>query len=165
MKILFFTPYSSIWQHAFPEALAAEALQQGGHEVSYITCGSMFKEICISMRSQGLSLDTPLSIRQQVCESCKENKELIKAQFGLNGFDIADHLSEEEVALVEEEIAKISPDNYYEYHYNGIPLGRLATYETMLQFKKNDLSMHELKEWHSYIAWVRNAFYVACAAQ
>lgn len=164
MKVLFFTPNSAIWQHTFPEALAAEALKQGGHEIVYITCGGMFKNICISMRSQGIALDSPLALKQQVCKRCTENKELIKDRFGFNGFDIAEYLSEEEVAFIEKEITKISPDNYYGYHYKNVPLGRLATYETMLQFKKNDLSMNESKEWQSYVAWFRNAFYVACAA-
>jgi UDP:flavonoid glycosyltransferase YjiC (YdhE family) len=49
MKILFFSPHTAIWVHAFPEALVAEALQQGGHEIVYVTCGRQLQRYCVAM--------------------------------------------------------------------------------------------------------------------
>lgn len=164
MRILLFSPYSAIWQHAFPEALAAEALSHGGHEITYVTCGEMLSDICISMRANGLSIDSPLAAKQRICAICSENKELIKKGFNFNGFDISTYLTKEDRELVEAQINQIKPENYYDFEYAGIPLGRLATYETMLQYKKNNLDMSHPQEWASYIVWLKNAFYVACAA-
>src|SRR5262249_35151292 len=54
VKMLFFAPHSAIWQHAFPEALAAEALQQRGHQVVYVTCGERFRTYCVAMSAHGV---------------------------------------------------------------------------------------------------------------
>ncbi len=164
MRILLFAPYSAIWQHAFPEALAADALKQGGHEITYVTCGEMLSSICISMRANGLSIDSPIDAKQRICRICNENKELIKKGFNFDGFDISTYLTNEDKEFVDTQINKISHENYYDFQYAGIPLGRLATYETMLQYKKNNLDMSHPDEWASYVVWLKNAFYVACAA-
>ena len=54
MKILVFAPHSAIWAHAFPEALAVEALAQHGHDIVYIACGRIFRKECICMLASGV---------------------------------------------------------------------------------------------------------------
>jgi hypothetical protein len=45
--------------------------------------------------------------------------------------------------LVEEVIAKTSKDNWFEFELHGIPIGRLAAYEVLLQNKLGSLSLNE----------------------
>src|SRR5215470_8180574 len=92
-RILFFAPHSAIWVHAYPEALVAEALQQQGNQVVYITCGEEFKEYCVAMSSYRLLQESPQSDKQLICNTCRANKRAIRQSFALDGYDLRDALT------------------------------------------------------------------------
>ena len=164
MKILFFSMHSSIWQHAFPEALVAKALIDGGHDVVHTWCDGLFDKLCICMVANGLSLDSDVSAKHRICSFCKQNKSLLQSKFSFNGVNLEDFLDSTEVAFIDTEISKLLPSDYYDYEYGGIPIGRLSIYETMLRFKKNTLGIESDIEADYYKAWLKNAFCVAMAA-
>lgn len=164
MKILFFSIHSSIWQHAFPEALVAKALIDGGHNVVHAWCDGLFDKLCICMVANGLSLDSDVSAKQRICSFCKQNKSLLQSKFSFNGVNLEDFLDSTEVAFIDTEISRLSPNDYYDYEHNGIPIGRLSIYETMLRFKKNTLRIESDIEADYYKTWLKNAFCVAVAA-
>jgi len=57
MKILFFAPFSAIWEHAALEARLAQAMQVRGHEVVFVTCGGVLRRNCVVMTASGLPTD------------------------------------------------------------------------------------------------------------
>ena len=112
MKILFFSMHSSIWQHAFPEALVAKALIDGGHDVVHTWCDGLFDKLCICMVANGLSLDSDVSAKQRICSFCKQNKSLLQSKFSFNGVNLEDFLDSTEVAFIDTEISKLLPSDY-----------------------------------------------------
>ena len=56
VKVLFFSPFSNIWAHSFPEALIAEGLIKQGVEVTTIRCGGMLDLHCVAERDFAVAL-------------------------------------------------------------------------------------------------------------
>jgi len=163
MKIMIYAPHSAIWQHAFPEALVAEALVQQGNEVVYVGCGRQFKSYCVAMTAFGLGYDSSDQQKEAICQRCERNKTLIRQEFGLKGTDIAQELSEDDIRYVEEILGGITPKNYLALEFSGIPVGRLALYEFLLNHKKNNLEI-DLDQWPEYRVALRNSIYSALAS-
>ena len=159
MKVLFFSPHSALWVHAFPEALIAEALQDVGHEVSYITCGGLFAAGCVAMSAHGLESDAPEKAKQRVCRTCAKCSSMLRSEFKFAGDDIGNISTPGDKTLVQEHLARITRDNYMEFAIDGVPIGRLALYEFLINHKKSALGFDDEPEWNRYRAAVENALH------
>ena len=156
MKVLFFAPHSAIWVHAFPEALIAESLCQSGYEVVYVTCGEALQDQCVAMNAVGMDFRTPLSERISVCNRCNAYKKILKRRLGLDGYDLAEVLQAEDREQLQSVLATASSDNFLELEMYGVPVGRYALYELLLDRKKIDLELTK-DEWLQYVAALRGA--------
>ncbi|HWE72068.1 MAG TPA: hypothetical protein VG328_02840 [Stellaceae bacterium] len=165
MKLLFFSPHAALWVHAFPEALIAEALQDSGHEIVYVTCGSQLKAGCNVMIARGLSSETPLAERKQVCEDCAVQAGLLRRQFRLNGADLADELQPEDREEIGRLFADVTRDNFLDLTVHGAQVGRAALYEFLLDHKKSALTFAGDDEWRRYLVALKNTLYAAFAAR
>src|SRR5712691_1545322 len=163
MKILFFSPHTAIWVHAFPEALVAEALQQGGHEIVYVTCGRQLRRYCVAMSAHNVLPNAPDSTKLTICESCDARKHLLREQFGLKGYDLSGLISQEDESRVEEILRRLTLDSILTLEVEGIPVGRLALYQLMLCRKRIDLDLSE-QEWSEYLIELRNTLYALYAS-
>ncbi len=156
MKVLFFAPHSAIWVHAFPEALIAESLRQSGHDVVYVTCGEILQDQCVAMNAVGMDFRTPLPERVSVCSRCNARKKILKRRLGLHGYDLAEVLQAEDRDQLQTVLESVSPHNFLELEMRGVPVGRYALYEVLLDRKKIDLDLSE-EEWLQYLAALRGA--------
>ena len=163
MKILFYAPHAAIWVHAFPEALVAESLLQQGNEVVYVGCGRQFKSYCVAMSAFGLKYDSPEKEKENICRKCERNKAFIRKEFGLNGPDIAQELSAEDIRQAEGILKDVTPENYLALEFSGIEVGRLTLYEFLLNHKKNNLEIDPNK-WPEYKAALKNSIFSALAS-
>ena len=163
MKIMFFSPHAAIWLHAFPEALIAEALQQEGNEILYITCSGQLKDYCISMSAFGLSQDSSTQEKQKICDDCKNKREIIRKEFSFRTLDLKDALSESDHEAVANMMAGVTRDNFSKLSIGNLNIGTIALYELLLQFKKTDLIFSEV-EWRGYLIALKNTLfsYYAC---
>jgi hypothetical protein len=163
LKIIFFAPHTAIWAHAFPEALIAEALQQEGHEVIYITCGEVFNNYCICMSASGLSQDSSTIDKKNICITCNANKKMIRQNFKLEGYDLIDKLTMDDVSLIESTISKVTKENFLDLSIENIEIGRFALYEVLLKYKKSNL-VFSGNEWSSYLTALKNTLssFIAC---
>ena len=59
MRILFFAPHAAIWYTSFPEALIADSLARGGHDIIYLTCGRGLDEFWEVAENPQLQLEGP----------------------------------------------------------------------------------------------------------
>jgi hypothetical protein len=162
-KLLFFAPHAAIWSHAFPEALVAEALQQGGNEVIYVTCGTIFKEYCIAMSAYGLVQESSTFSKSRICEMCQMNKGIIREQFDLLGYDLERKLTLEDQKKIDSILSEINQENYLDLKIDEVSITLYALYEFLLQHKKSNLTFSEL-EWSRYIIALKNTLisYFAC---
>ena len=163
MKILVFAPHAEIWVHAFPEALAVEALRQDGHEIVYLACGRALADYCVPMDMHRLTADSDAASKAAVCASCTENTEILRSSFGFGGATIAAQLTAEERAAAGAALAAVTRDNFLAFEQEGLPLGRYALYEFILRHKLQELELDD-RLWREYRALLRgclHAFY-AC---
>jgi len=159
MKILFFAPHSAIWIHAFPEALVAESLAKGGHEIVYVTCGRQLNAGCVAMSAQGVSSAASSERKAEVCRRCEGNKRILIREFGFSGCDLSDALTPEDLVETDRILSEITRDNFLELTIAGIDVGRIALYEFLLDRKKSALGFETDAEWRQYLVALKNTLY------
>ena len=163
MKILVFAPHAQIWKHAFPEALFVEALQQKGHEVSYMGCGSALVSNCIPLISNYVPYDSPASKKNKICKLCKKNASVIKNRFGFRGFDLDAFLDKEMVSAINFQLANVTQKNFKSCVINEIKVGRIALYELVLRHKLMEVDELSDEIWNEYLSTLESVlktFYV-----
>lgn len=165
LKVLFFSPHAYIWQHAFPEALVVKSLQDAGHEVVYIGCDGVLSDgVCVSMRVAAADFDSDLERKKYICNNCVQNKNRLTGYMAPNYASLSDFLTKTDFDKIDSELNIIDKNNFLSYAFDGMPLGKVAVYETMMQFKKNSFDFSD-KEFETYKAWLRNSILVAIAAK
>lgn len=146
MKIVFFSPHSAIWIHAFPEALVAETLKQAGHEIVYVGCGRTFSQHCVCMSAQRVGADRSEVERFSVCNSCDRNKDIIRGQFGLSGYDLNSVLTADDLGEAERIVGAVTPETFLQLTLDGVEVGRAALSTFLLSYKRINLKFTE-QEW------------------
>lgn len=164
MKALFFSPFSNIWEHSFPEALIAEGLVEQGVEVLAVRCGGMLDAHCVAMSAAGVGARDSLATKKQVCRACMKRRDLLDqampfAEVVMDEFVTAADRSEADSAC-----ATASPDSWTELVIDGVPLGRYAAYEFLLNYKLVGTNIPPAL-WPQYLDQLRNAIIVFRVAQ
>jgi hypothetical protein len=159
VKVLFFSPHSAIWVHAFPEALVAEALAQHGNEIVYVGCGGLLKSHCIPMAARAVPFDAPASTKERVCRLCGNYKRILRKRFDLGGMDLTDIVNEEDFRVAADLSSSVTRENCLELIVDGVEVGRISTYELLMQNKKLEMNFDE-GEWRQYQASLRNSILI-----
>src|SRR5262245_34916832 len=133
MKVLFFSPHAGIWQHAFPEALVAGALSA---EIVYVTCNGALASFCVSMAARGLNVGSSDDEKARVCSQCRLNRDLIRRGLRFPGYDFDSVLDDADLRRVERLADEAPHDDLTRFEVDGIPIGRAALYEYLIQKKK-----------------------------
>lgn len=163
MKILFFSPNSAIWVHAFPEALVAEAAAQQGNEVVYVGCGGQLG-CCVSPSAYRIPFGAERSEKERICRLCKKNEEIIRAHFGFTGVDLDDVVVADDLSYADEALSSVTPENLLDLVIDGVEVGRIALYELLLEVKKISLDFSP-DEWKQYKASLKDAIVVLRGTQ
>jgi hypothetical protein len=163
VKILVFAPHAEIWAHAFPEALVVEALKKQGHTIVYVGCGAQLQRFCVPMSGHKLTPLADDAVRHSICSSCRENDRIIRSSFGLTGPDLAELIDRDDELEAENMISSLSNEALLAFERDGIPLGKIASYQLILRTKRVDTDFSE-KEWLEYRVEFRNTFYAWRAA-
>lgn len=154
-KILFFSPFSNIWEHSFPEALIAESLNKSGFEIIYVTCGGCLDSYCSVMASKELPYNSTKSEKQKVCNECIKTKDLIIDKFKFKGHELKNWINDSEYKEIDKIIITINQNNYLNLEIDGIQIGRIAIYELLLKYKKISLEFNP-SEWQHYLLYLRS---------
>jgi hypothetical protein len=163
-RVLFFSPHAGIWQHAFPEALIADAIGQSGADVVYVTCGGVLSSFCVVMASRGLRIESAAADKERVCVACRANRDLLRSGFHFDGYDLDSVLGPEEEARVRVALDGADRTALREFTVDGLRIGRATLYEYLIHHKKSDLTLSEA-EWHSFRPILANAIRSAIAAR
>lgn len=164
VKILFFAPHAAIWVHAFPEALIAETLAQSGHTILYVSCGEVLQRVCIPMNAFGLDHLSPVDARRKICQLCGEQKKLLKREFGFAGYDLRELLEPADQIQATERLATLPFDECLGLTIEGVPVGKLALYETILNRKKTSVEF-DAGDQSEYREWLQGAVMTAIAGK
>lgn len=156
MKAMFYSLHAAIWLHALPESRLASQLSQAGHELVYVSCGKSFSHYCTSMSAFNLALDEDVAKKNKICELCVNNANKITQAFECKHLKLHDYLDVETRSLVEHLLNSITAENYIDFHYENVPVGRLATYEPLLKYKKMSLEFQG-DQWRDLKIHLNNA--------
>ncbi len=164
MKILFFSPHADTWVHAFPEALIADALKQGGHEITYVSCGRILDRFCIPMAGHRLSHASAESMREEVCKECAFNENLLKAAFDFAGPTLRQSLTAQDMVEIEGIIASADRSAISALEVEGLAVGKIAVYQVVLRHKRFDLKFDD-EQWAEYLVELRNTLFALKATK
>jgi hypothetical protein len=161
MDLAFFAPYSAIWQHAFPEAVLAESFQQLGHTVYYIVCNGTLNAGCIAMKAAGQHNAAP-DIREKTCQRCHSYRDTLLKQFNFKVIFLDDHITAQDKQIVDSALNNLSTDNFLNFQYQGVPIGKMALYTVILKHKKMDYQLNEA-QWKEYLVETKLSLYMLLA--
>ncbi|MGJ4950094.1 glycosyltransferase [Bradyrhizobium sp. HKCCYLS20291] len=136
MKILFYSLNSAIWMHALPENRLVRELVAAGEEVTYVTCGSCFPQHCTSMSASRIELGDNQTRKDAVCRTCIRNATILAESNGADHLELRDFISDADDVAASRLVDALSPERYLEFRYMGVDVGRLASYELFLKYKK-----------------------------
>ena len=141
VKAIFFSPFSNVWDHSFPEAMIAESLAKEGIEIVTVKCDGLFDSFCIAMSASGLNDFALPAQKKQVCNACKKRRNLLDKHFPFTSLLIDNYLDAVDYAEVEKLTESATTSNWSEFLFRGRPLGKYAAYEFLLNFnyQKNKL--------------------------
>lgn len=135
VKALFFSPFANIWEHSFPEGLIAEGLKEREVEIVTVRCDGLYESFCVAMSAAGLTAEDSENKKQQVCNACIKRRNLLDKDFGFRNLITSKFLDENDYFTVKKFVEDASLDNWPELHLHGVPIGRYAAYEFLLNYK------------------------------
>ncbi|WP_148301263.1 hypothetical protein [Methylobacillus glycogenes] len=156
MKAMFYSLHAAIWLHALPESRLASQLSNAGHELVYVTCDKSFTHYCTGMSAFNLALNEDFKKKSAICELCINNANKITKSFDCKHLKLHDYIDQKTNALIDNLLKSVTEDNFLEFHYEDIPVGRLATYEPLLKYKKMSLEFRD-EQWQDLQIHLRNA--------
>ena len=156
MKILLFSPYQYINVHAVPEAIIAKELEKEGHKIFQVGCNGIYKENCISMSAAGVWPYDSIEKKEAVCTQCKLGRNLIIKRFNFFHYLIDDYITNEDLLQIEALLREVNANNWTSFIYDGIYIGKIASYEFLLNYKINTIIIPK-EHWDPYLIHLRCA--------
>lgn len=164
MRILFFSPFSGIWEFAAHEARLASALKAQGHDAVFVTCGRALKTHCVVMVASGLSPAATEEDRERVCRSCCGRADALRRGFDLAGPVLGEVVDEASMERIETAVERARVTRSIESTWDGIPAGRRALYPFLAYKKRDSLELTE-QEWSEYADQLRQSMLSAAGAR
>ena len=155
-KIVFFSPHAGIWQHALAESFLAKCLEPQSFDVCRIKCDGTFNRHCTVMEAVGIGIGENQARKNKTCRQCVNNSEILSGAYAGEDCLISSYLSKEDVAKAEGILTGLNEIDIQELAYLGVEVGRIATYELLIKFKKTSVDFSG-NEYVYYETYVRNA--------
>lgn len=142
-KIIFFSPYANIWVHAFPESLIVKTLLKENYSVTVVGCRGALSKRCTTFEALGIRGAIPPSLSQKICSLCVKKQHRLDKHLGVERFWLDDFIEKQDFKNTDRLIESTQDSLLKDINKLGLPIGRFATYEVLLTFKKLDLSFKE----------------------
>ena len=156
MKVLFYSLHAAIWPHALPENRFVRELTERGHETVYVSCGRTFPMHCTSYAASAMPIDAPRDTKDRVCRDCTRNAQILTNGSGARHLELQNFLTVEDEARIDALLEGVTRENYLDFRFDGVDVGKITTYELFLLFKKMSTSLDE-DEWAYYRIYLRNS--------
>jgi hypothetical protein len=147
-RILAFDLFSGISPQSQLLSKTLAQLDPQKFEVTYLSCGKLLTSYCNVMESRKRALS--LTSKMTDCTDCsftaglnawfltKQKLSTGKAKF------LSQFISDEDDLIVRDLVVQFQEEGYpLDFAYEGMPLSRLALFDTILRYKKLDLSIKE----------------------
>jgi hypothetical protein len=150
-KIVFFSPYAYIWKHSVAELRLSKLLASNNFEVEIVGCDSAMDHFCTPMSYAKMKIDD--NSRKMICESCVRSRKLALLNRKLT-------LELIKIQTLKSEISNLTIQAKIDFKILDIEIGKIAAYETLINFKKTDFnfSEEELKYYEAALTNCINVF-------
>lgn len=163
-RVLFFSPHAGIWQHAFPEALVADAVSRGGADVVQITCDRQLASYCVVMASRGVGEDADPAAKARVCRRCERDRDFIRRDFPHRSYDFGSVLEPADERRIAALLEEARPDRITDFVIDGVRVGQAALYEYLIARKRAEGGF-STAEWLAFRPRLENVVRSLLAAQ
>lgn len=164
MKVLCFAPNDAIWRWSLPQALLLDALQQRGDEIVYVHCRREYARYCMAMASLGVAFSSPKEEKARICDVCERNTDAIRRELGFDQRELGSFIREDDRSTADRLSSELPLDAVVGTEVEGVPVGRFALYETVIQTKSITAQLAPEAE-RFYRAIFRNAYLSGKAAK
>ncbi|MDJ0677004.1 MAG: hypothetical protein QNJ36_16750, partial [Calothrix sp. MO_167.B42] len=123
-KVLFFSPYGLGLVHKQVDAVVATALRLRGCEVLVVGCNGIYSNCAVTRGDSSR------------CEQCVHvGQDFFANSFGLPFVQIGNFIEQEDYNIANNWLETVSPENYYNAIYDGIPIGSWVTSSIYTYFR------------------------------
>ncbi len=142
MRIAVVQTFSSAWSMAALETQVARHIKGAGHDVVLIHCGGLLSEGCVAMQEAGLTQYSSSDERLDICSLCTRRSDTLSGVSKIPRLQLMNQFrnskAEAEVAIA---MRGFSFDEWTQFEFIGIPVGRYAAYEFYLENKLSSLEI------------------------
>lgn len=164
MKVVCFSPNDAIWPWTLPQAQVLEALKQRGDQVIYVYCDREYSSLCVSMASMGIPYSAPDSAKAAACDICQRNSKLVRARLGFESRPLRSFMTDADRDSARLTASKSPISELIRLELEGVPVGKFALYETIIQTKSLSTKLNAASESY-YRANIYNTILTAKASK
>ena len=140
-EVMFFSPYSGIWPHSVSEYQLGHNIDKQRFKLSIVNCGGVLDLHCAVKESKKIYKPFSRNETKKVCSDCvKCSTEVAKDVFD-DQIYLADRISSKEVDEIEVIVKNTVKNDFIDLVVDGIEIGRLTAYETLIKFKKTSIEL------------------------
>jgi hypothetical protein len=114
------------------------------------------------MQASFLTSESPSIEKASICKGCRREEETLRSVSQYSTIWIDDYVPEVDRHAVDTEINAITSTNWESMYRSGIPVGKYATYLSMLHHKVPNITASK-NSWSEYLSDLRNSLYAVCS--
>jgi hypothetical protein len=134
-KLLVFSPYAGILDHAKVEMDFSFKMKAHGKSVSFVRCDGKYRNFCITMAAFNLNEFSGSAEKEKICIKCKDDRDFMQTFPSLGTYNIDKFVDVNAQQQIERLLANINISNWHNFEFDGFPFGRYSAYETLLTHK------------------------------
>ncbi|MDI1291040.1 MAG: hypothetical protein PSX37_13945 [bacterium] len=162
-RFVWFAPNAGIDVAYRMEHRAANALADSGNDVVMVQCDRVLASYCQVMSPAGLTATSPTRDKEAICRECRFAAGLAREHARYRVVQLSEFLTDTDFTWANQQVAKTRFDSWDSFEIDGMPVGRYASYTTMLHHKRATVTQTP-EAWAEYLADLRGALLVALAA-
>lgn len=137
MKYLFLSPYGVVHDWRFSEYQIQKILSSS-NEIAIIKCNSVLHNHCMAIKAYTQNKFYKNNFFfNRICKRCRFNQKEYSKNY--KSFAIDDYISEFDIKIVEEILLNINKNNFINFEYENIKIGRISIFDSMLLYKKDNM--------------------------
>ena len=156
MRILWFGVNAGVVRSFTLESQLAQGLALMGDDVVRVSCDGVFSTFCPVMQGALLLGNSPTRDKQAVCRSCTSISRAASDGSVYRTVRFEDFMHGDDISEIDELLESVTVDNWSNFEVEDVPIGRYATYLSMLSHKVPNVTATP-EAWRDYRIDMKNA--------
>lgn len=143
MKILWFSPYAAVWDWKYQEFIIQKFLNSNKFEIKTISCSNVLIKNCNAINAHNTNIHKNKFKAKMICKRCISNDKFFTKKLGVPNYNLNNLIDHKDKERTKALLKKINKKNILNYKYKNIPIGKIAMFEIILEYKKNSLNLND----------------------